>query len=174
MRRDGIEVDYRTWEVLLIGAVRALNMRVAEKVFREMSSFDNEVEPELKVERYNMLLCGYCYSDKIHEANRVFEDMGNNRVEPNIETYNHLITGFFVCNEYDQALGLIGLMKTTAVKPDKMTFLTELSGLSMYGEWKQVRLWFFLTLCPSYPFPSLLPYTVSRENVHLTFPQQIS
>ena len=122
-----------TYVLLLNGAVRALNMTAAKSIFDEMQSFG--IRPNIIA--YNTMLCGYCYVGMVDEALAVFENMKADAIDPDLVTYNELIAACFISDKQTTALGLLSLMKTTTVVPNGLTYLITLTGLSMYGEWKQ-------------------------------------
>ncbi|KAB2607704.1 pentatricopeptide repeat-containing protein [Pyrus ussuriensis x Pyrus communis] len=77
---------------------------------------------------YNVLLGGLCKEKKTMDAQKVFDEMIEGKVTPNLVTYNTMIDGYSKAGELEKAFELRERMKDENVEANMVTYNTMLSG----------------------------------------------
>lgn len=79
---------------------------------------------------WNAIISGYCQADRITEAQRLFELMQEEGLEPDVVTWNVLISSYSQLGKCDVAMKLMNEMEIRGVKPDVCTWTSMILGFA--------------------------------------------
>lgn len=101
--------------------MKSLALRLFQKV-KDVSSVPN-------LHLYNSLICGYCRTDRMLDANHHLELMQNEGLRPNQVTFTILMDGHILAGDVNSAIGLFNKMNADGCIPDRIAYNTLLNGL---------------------------------------------
>ncbi|XP_015573463.1 pentatricopeptide repeat-containing protein At1g19720 [Ricinus communis] len=79
---------------------------------------------------WNALISGYCQHGQIEEAQRLFDAMREEGIEPGLVSWNILIAGYNQLGYFDIAMELMKKMEVLGTSPDVVTWTSMISGLA--------------------------------------------
>ncbi|XP_022985467.1 pentatricopeptide repeat-containing protein At5g62370 isoform X1 [Cucurbita maxima] len=116
------------------------NMIVSANSTEEMKSLALKLIQKVKdvcivpnLHLYNSIICGYCRTDRMLDANHQLELMQKEGLHPNQVTFTILMDGHILAGDVNSAIGLFNKMNVDGCIPDKVAYNTLLKGLSQGG-----------------------------------------
>lgn len=100
-------------------------MSCAEKLFRRMG--------ERNCVSWNVVITGYCQKGEIEQAQKYFDAMWEEGIEPGLVTWNILIASYNQLGHCDIAMNLMRKMKSFGIAPDVYTWTSMISGFTQKG-----------------------------------------
>ncbi|XP_020202044.1 pentatricopeptide repeat-containing protein At1g19720 [Cajanus cajan] len=116
--------------LLVINSILAVyakcgEMSCAEKLFRRMD--------ERNCVSWNVIITGFCQKGEIEEAQKYFDAMQQEGVEPGLVTWNILIASYNQLGHCDIAMELMRRMESFGISPDVYTWTSMISGFTQKG-----------------------------------------
>ncbi|TKY56479.1 Pentatricopeptide repeat-containing protein [Spatholobus suberectus] len=116
--------------VLVINSILAVyakcgEMSCAEKLFRRMD--------ERTCVSWNVIITGYCQKGEIEQAQKYFDAMLEEGIEPGLVTWNILIASYNQLGHCDIAMDLMRKMESSGITPDVYTWTSMISGFTQKG-----------------------------------------
>lgn len=100
-------------------------MSCAEKLFRRMD--------ERNLVSWNVVITGYCQMGEIGQAQKYFDAMWEEGIEPGLVTWNILIASYNQLGHCDIAMDLMRKMESFGIAPDVYTWTSMISGFTQKG-----------------------------------------
>lgn len=120
--KRGLISDLRVNNSILSVYAKCGWLSYAEKFFKGMVVSDRV--------SWNALITGYCQAGNIAEAQRLFESMQENGLEPDVVTWNVLISSYSQLGKCDVAVELMNEMEIRGVRPDVCTWTSMILGFA--------------------------------------------
>ncbi|RDX60745.1 Pentatricopeptide repeat-containing protein, partial [Mucuna pruriens] len=116
--------------LLVINSILAMyakcgEITCAEKLFRRMD--------ERNCVSWNVIITGYCQKGEIEQAQKYFDAIQEEGIEPGLVTWNILIASYNQLGHCDIAMNLMRKMESFGIAPDVYTWTSMISGFTQKG-----------------------------------------
>ncbi|GFP87998.1 pentatricopeptide repeat-containing protein at1g62670 mitochondrial [Phtheirospermum japonicum] len=142
--REGLcEVDVITYGIVTDGLCKAGNTAMAIELLRVMEKGRRSCKPNTHV--YNMVIAGLCKDRMIDDALKLFDEMSEKGITPDVVTYNALICGFCNLSRWREgglggwAKDVLQIMMLQNVNPNVISYNSLIDGYCLRGRMDEAR-----------------------------------